>query len=161
MPGVTAQTTASDVWDFAVELRSDPASAEEREAILASPTIGQTFNHHKVTANWTVDRGWHDQKVTGYAPLRVSPAAAVLHYSQEIFEGLKAYRHADGSVWAFRPERNAARFTASAERLALPQVPEDAFVAALRALVTVDEVWVPSATDGETSQGRTEHLPTG
>ncbi|MFF1822309.1 branched-chain amino acid aminotransferase [Kribbella sp. NPDC058245] len=151
MPGVTAETTANDVWDFAVELRSDPASAEAREAILANPTFGLKFTDHMVVANWTLDGGWHDQKVTAYAPLRVSPAAAVLHYSQEIFEGLKAYRHADGSVWAFRPDRNAARFTASAQRLALPQVPEDAFVAALRALVTVDEVWVPSSTDGETS----------
>lgn len=119
--------------------------------MLAKPAFGQAFTDHMVVANWTADRGWHDQKVTGYAPLQVSPAAAVLHYSQEIFEGLKAYRHADGSVWAFRPDRNAARFTASAARLALPQVPEDAFVAALRALVTVDEPWVPSADSGETS----------
>ena len=148
---VTAETTVTDAWDFAVELRSDPATAETRAEVLAKPSFGQSFTDHMVVADWTTDRGWHDARVTAYAPIRVSPAAAVLHYSQEIFEGLKAYRHADGSVWAFRPDRNAARFTASAERLALPQVPEDAFVAALRALVTVDEPWVPSAEHGETS----------
>ena len=150
MPRVTAETVAS-AWDFAVELRSDPATAEAREAVLADPAFGQAFTDHMVVAEWTPEGGWHDTRVTAYAPLTVSPAAAVLHYSQEIFEGLKAYRHADGSVWAFRPDRNAARFTASARRLALPQVPEDAFVAALRALVTVDESWVPSAEHGETS----------
>jgi len=149
--GVSSETTVTDVWDFAVELRSDPATAEARAEVLAKPAFGQAFTDHMVVANWTIDRGWHDQKVTGYAPLKVSPAAAVLHYSQEIFEGLKAYRHADDSVWAFRPDRNAARFTASAARLALPQVPEDAFISALRALVTVDEPWVPSADSGETS----------
>ena len=151
MRKVTAETTVTDAWDFAVELRSDPATAEARAEVLAKPSFGQSFTDHMVVANWTADRGWHDAKVTAYAPIKVSPAAAVLHYSQEIFEGLKAFRHADGSVWAFRPDRNAARFTASAERLALPHVPEDAFVAALRALVIVDEPWVPSAEDGETS----------
>ncbi len=149
--GEQRATVVTDAWDFAVELHSDPASAEARAAVLADPAFGQSFTDHMVVANWSVDRGWHDSKVTAYAPLSLSPAAAVFHYSQEIFEGLKAYRHADGSVWAFRPDRNAARFTASAERLALPQVPEDEFIAALRALVTVDEAWVPSAEDGETS----------
>ncbi|TDD21563.1 branched-chain amino acid aminotransferase [Kribbella turkmenica] len=147
MPGVTT----TDAWDFSVELRSEPASAEVRTAVLANPAFGKTFTDHMVVANWTVERGWHDARVTAFAPLTVSPAAAVLHYSQEIFEGLKAYRHGDGSVWAFRPDRNAARFTASAARLALPQVPEDAFVSALRALVTVDEPWVPSSDSDETS----------
>jgi len=151
VPRVTAETTVAGAWDFAVELRRDPATAEAREAVLADPAFGQAFTDHMVVAEWTAERGWHDPRVTAYAPLTVSPAAAVLHYSQEIFEGLKAYRHADGSVWAFRPDRNAARFTASAERLALPHVPEEAFVAALRALVTVDEAWVPSAEHGETS----------
>src|SRR4051795_5857343 len=106
-------TTVTSGWDFAVELRSDPASAEARSAILAKPAFGQSFTDHMVVASWTDDRGWHDPKVTAFAPLSVSPAAAVLHYTQEIFEGLKAYRHADGSVWAFRPDRNATRFLKS------------------------------------------------
>jgi len=141
----------TDAWDFGLELRSDPATTETRTAVLDKPGFGQAFTDHMVVASWSVDRGWHDQKVTAYAPLKVSPAAAVLHYAQEIFEGLKAYRHEDGSVWGFRPEVNAARFSRSATRLALPQVPEEDFVAALRALVTVDESWVPQAETGETS----------
>jgi branched-chain amino acid aminotransferase len=141
----------TEAWNFKVELRSDLATDETRTAVLASPGFGKFFTDHMVLASWTVDRGWHEQKVTGYAPLKVSPAAAVLHYAQEIFEGLKAYRHEDGSVWAFRPEVNAARFSRSAKRLALPEVPPDDFVASLRALVTVDEAWVPAAGDGEAS----------
>ncbi|WP_203590511.1 branched-chain amino acid aminotransferase [Streptomyces sp. SID13031] len=141
----------TDAWDFQVELSADLATAEARGAVLAKPGFGQSFTDHMVLASWTTERGWHDAKVTAYAPLKVSPAAAVLHYAQEIFEGLKAYRHEDGSVWAFRPEVNAARFKRSAQRLALPEVPEEAFLAALRALVTVDEVWVPPAGSGETS----------
>ena len=154
MPRVTGESQAATVagtWDFEVELRSDPATEEARSAVLAKPGFGQSFTDHMVVASWTTDRGWHDQKVTGYAPLKVSPAAAVLHYAQEIFEGLKAYRHEDGSVWAFRPEANAARFIKSAQRLALPEVAQEDFIAALRALVTVDEVWVPPAGSGETS----------
>ena len=114
VPGVTAETTVTDAWDFAVELRSDPATAEARAAVLAKPCVRAGVHGPHGGGQLDGDRGWHDQKVTAYAPLKVSPAAAVLHYSQEIFEGLKAYRHADGSVWAFRPDRNAARFTASA-----------------------------------------------
>jgi branched-chain amino acid aminotransferase len=141
----------ADTWSFDVEIRSDPATEETRTAVLASPGFGKFFTDHMVVASWTADRGWHDQKVTGFAPLKVSPAAAVLHYAQEVFEGLKAYRHEDGSVWAFRPEINAVRFGRSARRLALPEVSCDDFVASLRALVTVDEAWVPGAGDAEAS----------
>ncbi|MFC0629006.1 branched-chain amino acid aminotransferase [Kribbella deserti] len=139
----------ADAWKFEVELRADPAADEVREAILAAPGFGQAFTDHMVLANWTADSGWHNPRVTPFAPLKVSPAAAVLHYAQEIFEGLKAFRHADGSVWAFRPQDNAARFTGSARRLALPVLPEEEFVASLQALVSVDERWVP--TGGESS----------
>lgn len=139
----------ADAWKFEVELRADPAADEAREAILAAPGFGQAFADHMVLVNWSTDVGWHDPRVTAFAPLRVSPAAAVLHYAQEIFEGLKAFRHADGSVWAFRPQDNAARFTGSAKRLALPEFPEDEFVASLQALVGVDKRWVP--TGGESS----------
>ncbi|MFI5712284.1 branched-chain amino acid aminotransferase [Kribbella sp. NPDC051620] len=149
--GESRAATLTDAWDFKVELRADPATAEARAAVLAKPGFGQSFTDHMVVASWTSELGWHGSKVTGYAPISVSPAAAVLHYAQEIFEGLKAYRHEDGSVWAFRPEVNAARFKRSAQRLALPVVPEEAFLGALRALVTVDEAWVPPAGTGETS----------
>ncbi|WP_232828481.1 branched-chain amino acid aminotransferase [Kribbella monticola] len=151
MTSQNGTAAVADAWNFEVELASAPATTEARTAVLAKPGFGQSFTDHMVLASWTADRGWHDQKVTAYAPLKVSPAAAVLHYAQEIFEGLKAYRHEDGSVWAFRPDMNAARFSRSAQRLALPQVPQEDFIAALRALVTVDEAWVPPAGSGETS----------
>jgi branched-chain amino acid aminotransferase len=136
--------------EFQVEVRADPASDAERAAVLADPGFGMAFTDHMVLATWTADEGWHDARVTAYGPLKVDPATVVLHYAQEIFEGMKAYRHPDGTVWTFRPEVNAARFAASSRRLALPVLEPDDFLASLRALLTVDEPWVP-AGGGETS----------
>lgn len=141
----------AETWDFKVDLRSDPVSDGARTTVLAEPGFGRFYTDHMVLADWTSGVGWHDQRVVPFAALKVSPAAAVLHYAQEIFEGLKAFRHQDGSVWAFRPEVNAERFKASAKRLALPEVSTEDFVASLRALVTVDEVWVPPAGADEAS----------
>ncbi|HRC41497.1 branched-chain amino acid aminotransferase [Nostocoides sp.] len=122
-----------------------PASAQQRADILANPGFGKSFTDHMALAMWTKDDGWHDGRVTAYGPLSLMPAAAVLHYAQEIFEGLKAYRHADGSIWSFRPEANARRMARSAARLALPALPEDDFIASLKALVAADQAWVPDA----------------
>ena len=129
--------------EVAVDRRPDPAPAEEVERALATPGFGQRFTDHMLLAEWTPEQGWHDARITAYGPLALDPATAVLHYAQEIFEGLKAYRHADGSVWTFRPEANGARLARSAQRLALPQLPVEDFVATVDALVQVDERWVP------------------
>jgi branched-chain amino acid aminotransferase len=102
-----------------------------------------------LTATWTPQDGWHDAQLSAYAPFEIDPATAVLHYAQEIFEGLKAYRHDDASIWAFRPEANAARFARSASRMALPELSTDDFVGAVDALVQLEHEWVPSG--GETS----------
>src|SRR3954453_15590191 len=99
-----------------------------------------------VAAQWTKERGWHDARLTAYAPLTVDPASVVLHYAQEGFEGLKAYRQAAGGVAMFRPDRNAARMATSCRRLALPVLPEEDFVEACELLVRTDKEWVP---DGE------------
>ena len=136
---------------FSVEPRSDSLPTAQREAALLDPGFGRTFTDHMVLATWTAGRGWHDAKVTARRPLSLDPSAAVLHYGQEIFEGLKAYRHGDDSVWTFRPEVNAARFARSARRLALPELSEADFVESLRALVTTDQQWVPSSDAEETS----------
>jgi len=136
---------------FTVEVRSDALPDEQREAVLSDPGFGETFTDHMALATWTAGQGWHDAKVTAYGPLSLYPSAAVLHYAQEIFEGMKAYRHADGSVWIFRPEVNAARFARSARRLALPELPETDFIESVRALVTTDEKWVPAGDGGEAS----------
>ncbi len=146
---MSASTTETATAGFTIERRSDPRPVAEREAILADPGFGKFFTDHLARATWTKGSGWSDLRVEAYAPLQLDPAAAVLHYAQEIFEGLKAYRHADGSVWGFRPEANAARFARSAKRLALPALPAETFLASLEALVATDIDWVPSG--GETS----------
>jgi branched-chain amino acid aminotransferase len=120
-----------------------PVAPDRLTEILADPGFGLHFTDHMYVAEWTPDAGWHDARVTPYAPLSLDPATAVLHYAQEIFEGMKAYRHADGSVWTFRPEENAARMLRSARRLALPGLPVEDFVASVDALVRADERWVP------------------
>ena len=136
---------------FDLQRRTDPASDERRAEIHANPGFGVHFTDHMASATWTEGEGWHDGRVHPYGPIQLMPSAAVLHYAQEIFEGLKAYRHADGSVWSFRPEANAERMQRSARRLALPELPTDDFIASLRALVEVEEPWVPPAGTGETS----------
>ena len=119
-------------------------SLVERIAILENPGFGKHFTDHMVSIDWTIERGWHDAQVKPYGPLLLDPAASVLHYAQEIFEGLKAYRHPDGSVWTFRPQANAERMQRSAHRLALPELPTDVFVESIRQLVMADADWVPS-----------------
>jgi len=121
--------------------------ADERAAILRDPGFGNHFTDHMVSIVWTTGEGWHDAEVRPYGPLVMDPASSVLHYGQEIFEGLKAYRRADGSIVAFRPEENARRLNRSAERLALPELPEELFLAAIRELVAADADWVPSGDD--------------
>lgn len=135
-----------------IELKpsSNPLSDAEREAILASPGFGRHFTDHMVTISWTEGRGWHDAQLVPYGPLSIDPANMTLHYAQEIFEGLKAYRQSDGTVATFRPEANAARFQRSAARLAMPELPAETFIAACDALVQQDKDWVP-AHGGEES----------
>jgi branched-chain amino acid aminotransferase len=135
-----------------IELKpsAHPLPAAEREAILANPGFGRHFTDHMVTIRWTAGRGWHDGQLVPYAPIPLDPATSVLHYAQEIFEGLKAYRRPDGSVATFRPDRNAQRFQRSAHRLAMPELPVETFVEACDALVRQDKDWVP-AHGGEES----------
>ena len=129
---------------FAVLKNMQPQPELVRENIKKDPGFGLYFTDHMARVRYTLDDGWHAHQVKPYAPLQLDPAAAVFHYAQEIFEGLKAYRHADGSIWTFRPDRNAARINKSAERLALPQLPEEDFIESLKALVSLDQQWVPT-----------------
>jgi branched-chain amino acid aminotransferase len=130
-----------------IEVHANPAprSADERAALMADPGFGRVHTDHMVAVRWTADAGWHDAQVTAYAPLILDPSAMVLHYGQAIFEGLKAYRQADGGIAVFRPEENAARFNRSAARLAMPELPEELFLEAVDALVDIDREWVPTA----------------
>jgi branched-chain amino acid aminotransferase len=138
-------TPAAAPLMYRVTPSSHALSSEHRAAILAGELgFGKYFTDHMVTIEWDGVRGWHDAQVHAYGPLALDPAAAVLHYGQEIFEGIKAYRHADGSIWTFRPEANGTRLQRSATRLALPQLPVSEFIESLRQLVAVDHDWVPS-----------------
>ena len=131
---------------FARQPSGGMVDAEDRAASLADPGFGRIFTDHMVTARWTRGDGWHDGRLEPYAPLLLDPASAVLHYSQSVFEGLKAYRQPDGGVALFRWDRNAARLADSCRRLALPELPAESLLAACEALVRADAGWVP---DGE------------
>jgi branched-chain amino acid aminotransferase len=133
---------------FTTTLTSTPTDDARLAEILANPGFGTHFTDHMLTIEWTPAEGWHEARITPYGPITLDPAAAVLHYAQEIFEGMKAYRHADDSVWLFRPEANAERMVRSTERLALPALPVADFVQAVDALVEVDQRWVPANADG-------------
>lgn len=133
--------------EFAVTRNESAADVSKREEILANPGFGQHFTDHMVDICWSEWGGWHRPRVQPYGPISLDPSAAVLHYGQEIFEGLKAYRHADGSIWSFRPDANARRLQRSAKRMALPELPVDYFLESLRQLIAVDGDWVPSAPE--------------
>jgi branched-chain amino acid aminotransferase len=129
---------------FEIMATSTPVPAAERERLMAEPGFGTVFTDHMCTIRWSEQRGWHDARLEPYGQLVLDPAAAVLHYGQEIFEGLKAYTQASGKIAAFRPQANAARFSRSAVRLAMPPLPPAAFVTALEVLVSQDRAWVPT-----------------
>jgi branched-chain amino acid aminotransferase len=127
---------------FPVTRNPNPRSAEARAEILAAPGFGKYFTDHMVRIDFA-DGTWGEPQVVPYGPLSLDPATAALHYGQEIFEGLKAYRQPDGSIASFRPAANALRFQRSAHRLAMAELPEELFVGSLQALAEIDEDWVP------------------
>ena len=133
--------------EFTVNRNLQAKSAEQRAEILANPGFGTSFTDHMVDICWSTGGGWHRPRVQPYGPLSLDPAAAVLHYGQEIFEGIKAYRHGDGSIHTFRPDQNGRRLQRSARRLALPELPVSYFIQSLRELIAVDGDWVPSGAD--------------
>lgn len=130
---------------FSVIPNPSPVPAAEREKLLAQGGFGTVFTDHMVTIEWTEGRGWHDAQVRARAPFSIDPASSVLHYAQEIFEGMKAYRAEGNSVTLFRPDQNARRFNLSAQRLAMPEVPEEVFLEAVERLVDIDRDWIPGA----------------
>ena len=107
--------------------------------------FGKIFTDHMFVMNYTEGQGWHDARIVPFAPIAIHPASTVLHYGSEIFEGLKAYRRADGQVQLFRPIENIRRMNNSAERMCLPQIPEDMALEALTEFVKQEQAWTPSA----------------
>ena len=133
---------AEPTLSFRREPHPRPTSAATRADLMANPGFGKVFTDHMVTIRWTEAKGWNDARVRAREPVTLDPAAAVLHYGQEVFEGLKAYRTAAG-VTLFRPEQNARRFQRSSDRLAIPALPEALFLKAIDELAAVDVDWIP------------------
>ena len=141
-------SAAATVLDIVSLPHPAPTPAAERDALTADPGFGKVFTDHMVSIDWTEGQGWHNATLGPRGPIALDPAAAVLHYAQEIFEGLKAYRLADGAMALFRPDENARRFNESAARLAMPALPEETFVDAVRQLVLKDADWFPQVDGG-------------
>jgi branched-chain amino acid aminotransferase len=147
--------------NFEVHLNPAAASADTRAQIFKNPGFGVYFTDHMAHAQFRADDGidehsgvstangdWYDHEIIPYGNLSLNPAAAVLHYGQEIFEGIKAFKRADGSIWTFRIDKNAARFNESGKRLGLPDLPVSDFIESVKTLVNVDKEWAPSG-EGE------------
>lgn len=128
---------------FDITANPSPMPEDERRKAFASLGFGTLFSDHMAVVRWTEGKGWHSAQITGRAPFALDPASSVLHYAQEIFEGMKAYRKADGQVVLFRPDENARRFNASARRMAMPELPEEVFLDAVKRLIAQDGKWVP------------------
>lgn len=119
-------------------------SPKQKPADLSKLGFGQYYTDHMFIMNYDEGEGWHDARIVPYGPFEIDPASMVLHYAQEIFEGLKAYRTSDGSVQLFRPEKNMARMNVSCERLCIPKIDEEFAIKAIKTLIKIDEDWVPS-----------------
>ncbi|MDJ0641686.1 MAG: branched-chain amino acid aminotransferase [Erythrobacter sp.] len=126
-----------------------PTPDAEREAVIADPGFGKVFTDHMVTIDYDEDQGgWHSARIGPREAIALDPAASVLHYAQEIFEGMKAFAHEDGGLALFRPEENARRFNASARRMAMPEIPEELFLEAVKLAVKTDAKWMPPVEGG-------------
>ena len=110
--------------EISTTLTTEPVADDRLAGDPGEPGLRRALHRpHVHGASGRPAEGWHDARITPYGPLTLDPATAVLHYAQEIFEGMKAYRHDDGSIWTFRPEENAERMVRSSRRLALPELP--------------------------------------
>lgn len=126
--------------DIKIQRTENPKRIPQKGESLG---FGHIFTDHMFIMNYTEGKGWHDPRIVPFGDISLSPAAMVLHYGQEMFEGLKAYRGDSGEVYLFRPDMNAKRANKSNERLCIPEIPEEDFVQAIKAVVDVDRDWVP------------------
>lgn len=131
-----------------MDIKIVPLPAEKMKAKIADESqlgFGKYFTDRMLIVEWKAAEGWCEARIEPYGPFMMDPACAVLHYAQEIFEGLKAYKWSDGRVALFRPEMNARRFNQSAERMCLPEVPEELFLGGVEKLVSLERDWIPIA----------------
>lgn len=135
--------SAATALQFTIKPNANPMPEAERLEAFQALGFGTLFSDHMAVIHWNVVKGWHDAEITARGPFAIDPAAAVLHYAQEIFEGMKAYRTAEGRVVLFRPDENARRFNESAKRMAMPEIPQELFLEAIDLLVKTDAKWIP------------------
>ncbi|MBE6034635.1 MAG: branched-chain amino acid aminotransferase [Clostridiales bacterium] len=126
-------------YQFPVNKTTNPKQKPDPDTLR----FGQVFTDHMFIMEYTPEKGWHNGRIQPYAPLQIDPAAAVFHYAQEMFEGLKAYKSKDGRVLLFRPDMNAKRTANTNERMCIPHIDEELFVEAIKAVVDVDKDWIP------------------
>ena len=126
-----------------VDIKITRASVLKEKPASSTLVFGKSMTDHMFSVAYDEGQGWHNPRIVPYGPLQIDPAAKVLHYAEEIFEGLKAYRTADGTIQLFRPLDNIARMNKSAERLCLPQIPEELALAGITELVKLERDWVP------------------
>jgi branched-chain amino acid aminotransferase len=131
-----------------MDIRIIPLPAESMKQKIKDETqlgFGKLFTDRMLMVEWKAGQGWCDARIQPYAPFVLDPSCLVFHYAQEIFEGLKAYKWADGRVSLFRPEMNARRFNRSADRICMPAVPEELFLKGIEQLVALEQDWIPTA----------------
>ncbi len=124
---------------FQIEKTANPKKKPDPKDL----SFGTVFTDHMFIMNYHKDKGWHDGRIVPYGPLCLEPAAAVFHYAQEMFEGMKAYKTDDGKVLLFRPDMNDKRAASSCERLCIPPLEEGLLTKAVKALVDLDRDWIP------------------
>ncbi|WP_127497438.1 branched-chain amino acid aminotransferase [Actinoplanes solisilvae] len=139
--------SGGDNLEFEIRPNPAPVGDAERAALLHNPGFGRIFTDHMVTIRYADGKGWYEPRVEARAPIPMDPASAVLHYAQEIFEGLKAYTLPDGGVAMFRPDANAIRFAQSAQRMAMPQLSVETFIESLHQIIKIDRSWLPTGED--------------
>lgn len=130
---------------MALNIRIERSQNRRQRPDESSLGFGKYFTDHMLLVDWTEEKGWHDARIVPYGPLALEPSAAVLHYGQELFEGMKAFRGADGAVRLFRPDMNCRRMNAGAKRICMPEMDPETMEALITELVRVDEDWVPHA----------------
>ena len=128
-------------------IKIERTTAPRLKPAIEGIPFGTYFSDHMFTMQYVKGSGWFDAKIVPYGTIALEPSAMVFHYAQEVFEGMKAYRGADGKIRLFRPTENIARMNNSCDRLCIPRIPEDIFMEALKTLVEVDQDWVPSEPD--------------
>ena len=127
-------------YEISITKTANPKARPTDESKLG---FGRIFTDHMFMMDYAADKGWYNGRIVPFGPIAIHPASTVLHYGAEIFEGMKAYRAADGTIRMFRPLENVKRLNQSAERLCLPQLDEEGCLDILNTLVELEKDWVP------------------